>query len=841
MKILFEKQRRTAAWQKAIAGDIRPGPSTLDTEFSAVQALPPLTIALSYVIFFLSGIAALVYELSWSRQIGLLFGHTAHAAAVVLASYFAGMAVGNLVGAKWASRVSPLLGYGVAELVVAAWACLIPLLLNWSELPTIAACLSSSSFGWQTTARIVFCFLLLFPATTALGVTLPMMAEFLSLHRSRDMTDATNAGRVSLAYALNTVGALVGVLSATFFLLVVVGVRTSSYLSAGVSAVCGVVACTLSLWKPNSGERRLKSEVSGSGLPALDSRLSFFWLALAAWSGFGILALEVLYTRMFSLVFHNSTYTFGAVVAVFLASLAAGAAIASRLQRRYRIEGLAGWAASGGALATTFSVLAFVALTDLDYYTFGESFSQYLGGAFLLVTLVVAPPITFFGMLLPLAWKAAGRGVGAGQVVGRLTAVNTVAAAGGALAASFLLLPWIGLWHSFELLAALFYAAAFVLLVQDGRPTFACGGAVIFGGLALLALRSPVDANYGRMQLGEQLVRRWNSPYGWIDVVRLKKTGSFKVRQNLHYRFGETGNNAREYRQAHIPLLLHERPRDVLFMGLGTGLTAGGAIPHGEVENVVAVELIPEVVEAARLLAEHNYGVVDHPKVDIRIDDARHYLLATVHRFDVIISDLFVPWESESGYLYTVEHYRVSRQRLKPGGLFCQWLPLYQVGTREFELIADTFASVFSTTTIWWGEMDAAKPVIALVGGKAAIEVDAAQLATRLAVLRRITGSSDENLRTIKQFYNNYQGDWVPRNQSHLNTDEHPRVEFLAPISNRDHKMIEGLALLEYYDDTLSHLPSTAAPLRFPAESTSATLQQRRVWQRFILFGETTP
>lgn len=790
-----------------------------------------------YVIFFLSGAAALVYEISWSRQIGLLFGHTVHAAAVVLATYFAGMSIGHLVGASWSSRISPLFGYGVAELVVAVWACLIPALVGWSEVPELATWLSSSSVAWQVTARVTFCFLLLLPATTALGATLPMMAEFLALERSRGMANSKNAAEVSLAYAWNTTGALVGVLSATFFLLLVVGVRTSSYVAAGLSAVCALAAFIV-----ESRERSARvwhATKPRSQSTTRNSQLS--WLFLAALSGFGTLALEVLYTRMFSLVFHNSTYTFGAVVAVFLASLAAGAGLASRFQGRYQIVGLAGLAAVSGAMATVFSVLVFVWLTDLDYYSYGESFSRYLAGVFVLVALVVGPPITVLGMLLPLAWKAAGHGDGAGRVVGRLTAANTIAAAAGAMAASFLLLPWIGLWPSFVLLAVLFLVVGFALLLRNGTPAWACGGAVIFGGLALLALRSPVEPNDGRTQLGEQLVRRWNSPYGWIDVVRSKEKGSFKVRQNLHYRFGETGDNAREYRQADIPLLLHERPRDALFLGLGTGLTAGGAVPHREVENVEVVELIPEVVEAARLLAKHNYGVVDHPKVNVRVDDARHYLLATHRRFDIIVSDLFVPWESESGYLYTVEHYRVARRRLKPGGLFCQWLPLHQVGTREFELIADSFASIFPVTTIWWGEMDAAKPVIALVGSDARLEVDGDRLAERLTALERATTSVNQDLRTVEQFFNNYQGDWTPCNPSRLNTDEHPRVEFLTPVSNRDHKMISGLALLKYFDNVLSQLPSRAAALHFAAEPTPATARQRRAWQRVILFGGSTP
>ena len=103
---------------------------------------------------------------------------------------------------------------------------------------------------------------------------------------------------------------------------------------------------------------------------------------------------------------------------------------------------------------------------------------------------------------------------------------------------------------------------------------------------------------------------------------------------------------------------------------------------------------------------------------------ARHHLLAHDTKYDVIISDLFVPWESESGYLYTVEHYQVAASRLKPDGMFCQWLPLYQLGPREFESIANSFASVFPSTTIWWAQLETTSPVIGLIGKKTPLKVD---------------------------------------------------------------------------------------------------------------------
>lgn len=472
----------------------------------------------------------------------------------------------------------------------------------------------------------------------------------------------------------------------------------------------------------------------------------------------------------------------------------------------------------------------------MEYYAFGESFAAYMGAAFVMVFLVVAPPITLLGSLLPLTWAAVGNSNQAGRAVGHMTAVNTLAAAAGALTASFLLLPWLGLWPSVVLLASLLYVAAFAILAKNGRLFTAIAGAIVFAGLSLLVLYNRLDTVHDAVRAHEEIVQRWNSAYGWIDVVRLSETGTFKVRQNLHYRFGTTGNNAREYRQAHIPLLLHERPSDVLFMGLGTGLTAGGAVGHVETEKIVAVELRPEVVKAARLLSEYNFGVVDHSKVEIRVDDARHYLLASSRRFDVIVSDLFVPWESQSGYLYTVEHYLLARRRMKAGGLFCQWLPLYQLGPREFELIADSFSSVFPVTTIWWGKLDVSKPVVALIGSQAPLETDPDRIAARIAALRQMTGWSDGDLATAEQFYNNYQGDWTQRNPSSLNTDEHPRVEFLAPISNRDFKMIRGSALRDYYDAVLARLPSGAVVSASQKGLTS--VEQRRAWQQLILFGE---
>ena len=807
-----------------------------------------------YLVFFLSGAAALIYEISWSRQLGLLFGHTVHAASVVLGSYFAGMALGYSLGGWLAARVRPLIGYAIAELVVAGWAFAIPLILKWSESPLIAPWLTNESFLWQVAVRACFSFLLLMPATVALGVTLPMMAAWLAAGGT--IANPDNARRVSLAYAVNTGGALCGVTVCTFWMLINFGVCGSSYVAAVLSVACALIAVSLDRSPQaqavleDQSPPQAKGQGAMSGSRAATSPM-FGRLRLAAVvTGFSTLALQVLYTRMFSLVFHNSTYTFGIVIAVFLAALAVGAACASRLNRvleQKNILRVSGWALVGSAIYVVLSIPLFVALTELEYFRFGKGFVHYMLGATGLVLLVVAPGISLVGIVLPLVWRIAGTIEGdAGRVVGHLTAANNLAAAAGAMIASFVILPLLGLWTGFVFVAGLLLTIAVVFLSSNVPVGYWSGVVCVWVILAGLTVSSPTESGAAH-RAGEETIRRWHSAYGWIDLVKNrlserdkslhKQSTVYKIRQNLHYRFGKTGSNAREYRQAHLPLLMHRSPSDVVFLGLGTGLTAAGAIPHQEVERLTAVELIPEVIEAARELTEHNFNVVDHEKTRIVCDDGRHFLLASDGKFDVIISDLFVPWESESGYLYSVEHYEVAAGRLKEGGLFCQWLPLYQVGEVEFEAIANSFSSVFPSVTLWWGKLAGSRgPVIALVGTFDQIRIDSKAVNRRIANLG-LSMEIDPSIANADLVINHFLGRWNKETSIGpivLNRDEYPVVEFSTPVSNRDRKLISGAVFEEYYQRVLGELPMDG--VRVDGSLVSKP-NKRKERQSLLLFG----
>ena len=788
-------------------------------EQPAAKAATTLPAVVAYLIFFLSGTAALIYEVSWARQVGLLFGHTIHAAAVVLTAYFAGLSVGYAIGGWMALRVQPLRAYAVAEFAAAGWACLIPLLLSAAGTSE-SALLHHPGPAAQLALRWAFCFLVLLPATAALGATLPLIAEWLS------PAGRPAGARVTAAYAANTAGAVVGVVAATAWLLVNVGVVGSGFLGAGLSVACGLAALIL-----HRIERRLAGDASESDAPCESERPAAWELVPAALSGFGILALEVLYTRLFSLVFHNSAYTFGAVLAAVLIALALGSLIAGRAVRVVEPRALVVGAAWAGGVATVVSMVVFVRITGLEYFRSGDGFAAYMAGAFGLVALVVLPPVAALGTILPAVWhRDPPDSSGAGRLVGRTTVVNTLAAAAGAVCASFVLLPHLGLWASFVFVAALFVLPAVVTLAGR-RPVAAILSGLAFVFLTVPLLSPPGPERWAATRDDEVLVRRWDSAYGWVDVVKAPD-GAMKVRQNMHYRFGTTGADApRAYRQAHVPLLLHPRPTDLLFLGLGTGLTAAGALPHPEVERAVVVELVPEVVDAARLLVDANRGVVDHPKVEVRVGDARHFLQATDRRFDVIVSDLFIPWESETGYLYTVEHYRTAKRRLKPGGLFCQWLPVYQLGPRELEMIADSFAAVFPDVSLWWGHLDARRPIVALIGGDAPLAADASRVEDRLERLWKAI-PVDGEIRTARDVFGLYLGHWQPRRPDRLNTDEHPRVEFLTPVSHRDQALLHGDALRRYYDDVLARLPDRSVQV---AERSDPP-EVRRAGHRLALF-----
>jgi len=209
-------------------------------------------------------------------------------------------------------------------------------------------------------------------------------------------------------------------------------------------------------------------------------------------------------------------------------------------------------------------------------------------------------------------------------------------------------------------------------------------------------------------------------------------SGARYLEVNGHFRMGGTNSMRSDYRQAMLPLLLHPQPHRALFLGVGTGATlVGGARMPGT--TVRGVELSPEVVALLPWFSSSaSPPSADTPSPPVTIADARRYVAADAGQYDVIVADLFHPALDGSGALYTTEHFRAVRKRLAPGGLFCQWLPLYQLDALSLRAISRGFLDVYPDGSAWLNHYSVRTPMLALVGRRDGGHLDLRTLAERL-------------------------------------------------------------------------------------------------------------
>jgi spermidine synthase len=677
-----------------------------------------------HLLAFASGATALVYEVLWTRQLVSLFGATAPAISATLAAIFLGLATGSaVVGRRCARWPRPLRAYGLMEFGIGLAALLvIPLLGTYEHLfPVIYHRFSGHPTAF-TVAKVFLAAAALFVPTFLMGGTLPLLAQaFVSSPRT--------FGKVgSGVYAANTFGATLGALSVPFYLLPTFGADRGYYLAAAVNLFVGALAIYLDrrlqtlnpeVRPPRETRpgRRGKAVVPSEASPVMPE---WMLVALAFLSGALVLALEVLWARMLAQVHENSIYSFAIVLAVFLMGLAGGASLAhASMKRRLNPRKLLGLAWVGAGIFVFGSPHLFYFLTGgLRYVGEVGPHASAVTLGFALSTMLV--PTFLAGMILPLLMEstAAARNGAAGSLLGRLLAINTAGAIVGPLVATYAVLPWLGLWVGIAAAGLLMIAAGELALKNLSGGSFATlrRAATAVSLAALVAVANPFTLPRVRVKRDgdENLIHLKEGSHGIVAVVENRDDRWMLL--NNFYTLGGTASAVEERQQARIPLLLHPAPRKVAFLGLGTGITAGGALLP-TVDEVVALELVPEVVTTARdYFAEANLGVLTDSKVEVINEDARIYLKAGGRDFDVIIGDLVVPWRSGESSLFTREHFEAARGALAPGGIFCQWLPLYQLSEEQFQIIAATFLDIFPRATLWRGDFFPDAPALALIG-----------------------------------------------------------------------------------------------------------------------------
>jgi spermidine synthase len=768
-------------------------------------------------LFFASGFAALVYQVLWVRELGLLLGSTAQAAALTIAIFFTGIASGGwfwgrrAAGSTSSLRLFGLLEVGVALtalghfLVAGAYAAAYPALYRVvGDVPAL-----------DTLVKATLAASILLPPSFLMGGTLPLMGQHLV--RRPDRLARTGA----TLYAVNTAGSAAGALAAGFALPLALGYRRAYLLAVGVDLAVGLTAIALA--------RRAAPSTPASGAVAVEEAARrrpdvlglpdrVVWTVAFA-SGFATLAIEVVWTRLFAQVLQNSTYTYALVLTTFLVALALGAGLANLLSRvrHPRPEVVLGAVLLFAGYLVAVSPWLFHRMTDGLGYLGGD-----LGwGAYLVAVAGVAAPVMLLpgmalGAVLPYLLRALQGGDRApGDAIGRLVAVNTAGAILGSLAAGFVLLPLLGAWRSLLGLAAAYPALVVVVALARTTPRRLGVAAVAAAGvLALLVV--PLDGlTRVHLRPDERVVEVREGAQATAAVVA---RGADRVlRLDNHYTLGGSAGLDGERNQAVVPLLLHPDPRAVFFLGMGTGITAGAALPF-PVERVVVCELVGDVVDLAR---EHfrpwTGGLFDDERVVIHAEDGRSCLRRSPERFDLVISDLFTPWSAGTGNLYTREHFRTARQRLEPGGLFVQWVPLYQVSELELGIIARTMDEVFGQVVAWRGDLFPERSVLALVGQRDPAPLDPS---TAPRTARHVLGDDATDAEVEALLLRLYAGNVTASGRfatSGVNTDDRPLIEHLAPRTHRQAQaggtaLLVGMARERLYAELLAALDPALDP-----------------------------
>ncbi len=667
------------------------------------------------LMFLASGCAALIYEVVWVHLLRLVIGASSLSVGIVLSSFMGGMFVGSLLFARWVPRQrDPLRVYVALEVGIAVCGLLMPIVLPFVR-SVYAGAAGHGPLGIALRACIAA--ILILPPTALMGATLPAIAR-------RYAHDAAESrSRLAGLYAANTLGAVLGCLLAGFYLLAVwdvwVATATAVALNLGIAALAlytaksrpaatsGGALPIIALERPTP-ILELTPSVAPQPLP----RPALVYVAIAL-SGLTALAAQALWTRLLTLLFGATVYAFSIILAVFLGGLGIGAVVAARLLASgvSPIRALAFtqlglvptllW--SSGLLA---EVLPYSSPTTLTPVTTLHALHV------LRAIEVMLPAAVLWGMSFPFA-LAAVRHDDPSRAAGQVYAANTVGSIFGALLVSFWAIPAHGThWTAQALIMVASVSAA--LLVSKAvrmRSTAAQLGAALAAlaigatGAALTPAVSGVFLAHGRHIWSVD--PRDQYPYiseGAASTVAVHVAPDGSQHFHVSGRVEASTNRADMRLQrllGHLSALAHPKPKSVLVVGLGAGVTAGALVRHADIERVVICEIEPRVTGAARQFTKENYAVLDDPRVQVVFDDARHFLATTSERFDIITSDPIHPWVRGNSVLFSREYYDIVKSRLKPGGIATQWVPLYDTVETAIQIQMRTFFSAFPEASVW--------------------------------------------------------------------------------------------------------------------------------------------
>ena len=737
-------------------------------------------------LLFLSGAAGLVYQVLWVKQLSLVVGVDVRAVTIGVSAFFAGLALGAWAIGRLADR-APVAWrlYLRLECAIAGLAVAVTFGLAHAAAPFAWLELRAGPLAW-----LLPILLMALPAA-AMGGTLPVM-----IRATRPATGGLGTAGSRL-YAANTAGAIAGTLLAAFLLIPYLGVQGSALAAAAINLLAGAGAILLG--------RHVPAQAAGPAVvpkPASPDARRRIALGLYAAAGGIALGYEVVWSQAIVQFLSTRAFSFAVVLATYLAGLMLGSALVARRADRARDP----WGAFGllivGAGLVALVEFAWlgewlpaaqsVVLQHVQAAT-GNELAASCASFALAGFCVVFVPTLLLGAAFPYVVRLSVDDARVGSGLGSVLALNTLGGIAGSLLAGVVLVPSIGIIHTLGVLAASAGLVALATVVfGDGVQRRARVAIPLLAGATLvLAIFTPEDrlARLLAQTRHGALVAYEESRGATVAVVAAGK-GERAFRRLYIQGVSNSGDTMTSMRymrlQALLPLIVHRgTPRTALVIGLGTGITAGALLKYPGLEQRVVAELLPAVVRAAPNF-QGNFDAGRDPRIDIRLRDGRRELLQSAQSYDLITLEPPPPSASGVVNLYSREFYRLAAQRLQPGGIVAQWLPLPTQNRDDTRSLVRSFLDVFPHAMLWTTELHE----MLLVGSPQPLELDAATIRARLAdadlaaTLRAVGVASPAAL--LATYVTDRAGlDWFAGDAPAV-TDDRPRIEYTGWVRRKD-------------------------------------------------------
>jgi predicted membrane-bound spermidine synthase len=762
--------------------------------------------------FFVSGVAGLLYQVVWTRYLALFLGHTSYAVVAVLAAFMGGLALGNAwLGAKVDALKRPLLFYAGLEAGIGLYAAVFPRYYEWVHDLFLGIVRSLHPEGAARLAlQFGFAGVTILLPTVLMGATLPALTKYVT----RSLGELR--GKVAALYAINSTGAVAGVLLAEWWWIPSLGLELVVYLGATLSLSIALITYVVSARGEEGGAPAASKPVVGpeddETFTPLELRVA---LAAAGISGFVAMLYEIAWTRLLALALGSSTHAYSLMLATFISGIAIGSWAISRWKRRVNTLTAFAWAEL--ALAGTLFVSMW--FYDLLPYWFArmadllvrrqEAYPVYELIQVSLCFGVMFVPAFCLGMTLPLVSRVATAQLSrTGRSVGQVFAVNTLGTVLGAALTGLWLLPMLGLAATFALGVGL---NALIGIAVLGARRGSLLKPLALGIVATLGLTVVASAVLGERWSRSFLMGLWRDTRPPASVAEFRgRAGMFSLpyfrdgagstvavlavedrvtgRRDLSLKVNgksdaSSGDDmSTQILAGHVPILLHPNSSEILVVGAGSGVTVGSLLQHPGVKVVDLVEISPEVVVAARdHFAPFNHDALRDPRCHTAIEDAKTFLKTTQRQYDVIITEPSNPWMAGVAAVFSREYYEDCKARLKPDGIVAQWVQTYETDDATFEMVVATFGSVFPYLSLWQTSIGD----LLLVGAPGPFQVDLEAMAKRMvepavaADLKQIGVTRPVNVLTL-QMAGLGDAFFIVHGDTRIHSDFNPVLEYSA-------------------------------------------------------------